>query len=118
MAKGGFRGMPGGMGGGMGGNMGQLLQQAQKMQREMERVQEEVKTMTASATSGGGVVTVVVNGAHELVSLQIDPQAVDPEDVEMLQDLIIAACNEATRKMEEIAQAKMAPLTGGAKLPF
>ena len=116
MAKGGFRGMPGG---GMGGaNIGQLMQQAQKMQRDMERVQEEIKTLTADATAGGGVVTVVVNGNHELVSLTIDPQAVDPEDVEMLQDLIIAACNEASRKMEEISSAKMSQVTGGARMPF
>ena len=107
--------MPGGMGG---GNMGQLMQQAQKMQRDMERVQEEIKTMTADATSGGGVVKVVVNGNHELVSLEIDPQAVDPQDVEMLQDLIIAACNEATRKMEEISASRMGQVTGGVRMPF
>lgn len=115
MAKGGFRGMPGGMGG---GNMGQLMQQAQKMQREMEKAQEEIKSMTAEATSGGGVVEVTVNGDHELVSLKIKPEAVDPDDVEMLEDLIVAACNEAMRKMEEISSEKMSRITGGARLPF
>lgn len=114
MAKGGFRGMPG-MGG---GNMGQLLQQAQKMQRDMERVQEEIKGSTVDATSGGGVVSVTINGAHEMVSLTIDPKAVDPDDVEMLQDLIVAAYNEASRKLEEFSSSKMSDVTGGAKLPF
>lgn len=116
MAKGGFRGGMPGMGGG--GNMGQLLQQAQKMQREVERVQEEIKNSTIEATSGGGVVKVTIDGSHELRSLTIDPQAVDPEDVEMLQDLIIAACNEATRKLEEFSASKMNEVTGGAKMPF
>jgi len=115
MAKGGFRGMPGGMGG---ANIGQLMQQAQKMQREMEKAQEEIKSMTAEATAGGNVVKVVVNGDHQIVSLEIDPKAVDPDDVEMLQDLIIAASNEAMRKMEELSSAKMGNITGGARLPF
>ena len=118
MAKGGFRGMPG-MGGGMGGaNLNQLMKQAQKMQQDMERVQEEIQSMTEEATAGGGVVKVVVNGNHEIVSLTIDPAAVDPEDVEMLQDLIIAACNEASRKIEETADAKKSQIAGGARLPF
>jgi len=115
MAKGGFRGGMPGMGG---GNMGQLLQQAQKMQREVERVQEEIKNSIIDATSGGGVVKVTINGNHELKSLTIDPKAVDPDDVEMLQDLIIAACNEASRKLEEYSAAKMNDVTGGVKMPF
>jgi len=115
MAKGGFRGGMPGMGG---GNMGQLLQQAQKMQREVERVQEEIKNSKIDATSGGGVVKVTIDGNHELKSLTIDPKAVDPDDVEMLQDLIIAACNEASRKLEEYSTAKMNDVTGGVKMPF
>ncbi len=114
MAKSGFKGMPS-MGG---GNMGQLLQQAQKMQREVERVQEEIKTSTVDATSGGGVVSVKINGSHEIVSLVIDPKAVDPDDVEMLQDLIVAAYNEASRKLEEYSSSKMNQVTGGVKMPF
>ena len=114
MAKGGFHGAPG-MGG---GNMGQLLQQAQRMQREVERVQEEVKNSVIEATSGGGVVKVSLGGDHVLKSLSIDPQAVDPTDVEMLQDLIIAACNEASRKLEEYSAARMNDVTGGVKMPF
>ena len=117
MAKGGFRGgMPGmGMGG---GNMSQLLQQAQMMQREVEKVQEVVKNSTIDASAGGGVVKVTINGSHELKSLTIDPKAVDPGDVEMLQDLIIAACNEASRKLEEFSTGKMNEVTGGVKMPF
>lgn len=115
MAKGGFRGGMPGMGG---GNMNQLLQQAQRMQRDVERVQEEVKNSTIEATSGGGVVKVVIDGNHEMKSLVIDPKAVDPDDVEMLQDLIVAACNEATRKLEEFSSSKMSTVTGGAKMPF
>ncbi len=115
MAKGGFKGGMPGMGG---ANMNQLLQQAQRMQREVEKAQEEIKNMTVEATAGGGVVKVTLNGNHELTQLEIDPKAVDPEDVEMLQDLIMAACNEATRKLEEQSSARMAQATGGAPLPF
>ena len=115
MAKGGFRGGMPGMGG---GNMGQLLQQAQRMQKDVERVQEEIKNSKIDATSGGGVVKVTINGNHELKSLTIDPKAVDPEDVEMLQDLIIAACNEAARKLDEYSTSKMNDVTGGVKMPF
>lgn len=114
MAKGGFRGAPG-MGG---GNMGQLLQQAQRMQKEVERVQEEVKQSVIEATSGGGVVKVALRGDHVLESLTIDPKAVDPNDVEMLQDLIVAAFNEASRKLEEFSSARMNGVTGGVKMPF
>ena len=85
MAKGGFRGGP--MGGGMNMNM---MKQAQKMQQEMLKMQQEMETKAYEATAGGGVVTASVNGKHELVSIAIDPEAVDPEDVEMLQDLVVA----------------------------
>ena len=104
MAKGGFRGGP--MGGGMNMNM---MKQAQKMQQEME-------TKTYEATAGGGVVTASVNGKHELVSIVIDPEAVDPEDVEMLQDLVVAAVNEAMRKADADAASSMQKLTGGLNL--
>ena len=115
MAKGGFHGGMPGMGG---GNMNQLLMQAQKMQKEVEKVQAEIKSSVVEATSGGGVVKVEIDGNHELKSITIDPKAVDPEDVEMLQDLILAACNEAARKLEELSTSKMNAVTGGVKMPF
>lgn len=114
MAKGYGRGMPG-MGGGMNMNM---LKQAQKMQQDMLRMQQELQEKEYQAASGGGVVTAVVNGKHELRNLTIDPEAVDPEDVEMLQDLIVAAVNEALRKAAEDAAGQMSKLTGGLNLPF
>ena len=110
MAKGGFRGMPGGM------NQAAMIKQAQKMQQEMLRMQEEMETKTYSATAGGGMVTAVVNGKHELVNLEIKPEAVDPDDVEMLQDMIIAAVNEAMRAADTEAANNMAKLTGGMNL--
>ena len=111
MAKGGFRGGP--MGGGMNRNM---MKQAQKMQQEMLKMQQEMETKTYEATAGGGVVTASVNGKHELVSIVIDPEAVDPEDVEMLQDLVVAAVNEAMRKADADAASSMQKLTGGLNL--
>lgn len=115
MAKGfGGRGMSG-MGGGM--NMS-MLKQAQKMQQDMMRMQQELQEKEYQAASGGGVVTAVVNGRHELKSLTIDPETVDPEDVEMLQDLIVAAVNGALRKAGEDAASQMSRLTGGLNLPF
>ena len=112
MAKGGFRGGPMG-GGGMNMNM---MKQAQKMQQEMLKMQEEMETKLYTATAGGGVVEASVNGKHELKNLTIDPEAVDPDDVEMLQDLIIAAVNEAMRAAEADAAASMSKLTGGLNL--
>jgi len=114
MAKGGFRGGPM-MGGGVNMNM---IRQAQKMQQEMLKMQQEMETKEYSATTGGGVVTAVVNGKHEVLSLTIDPEAVDPDDVEMLQDMVIAAVNEAMRKAENEASASMSKLTGGMNLGF
>jgi DNA-binding YbaB/EbfC family protein len=105
------------MGGGM-GNMNQLMQQAQRMQREMEKAQEEIASLTAEATAGGGVVKATVNGGKKLVGLAIDPAAVDPDDVEMLQDLVIAAVNEAMSKIDALSEERMARVTGGAHLPF
>ena len=110
MAKGGFRGMPGGM------NQAAMMKQAQKMQQEMLRMQEEMETKTYKAAAGGGMVTAEVNGKHELKSLTIDPEAVDPDDVEMLQDMVIAAVNEAMRTADAEASANMSRLTGGLNL--
>ena len=110
MAKGGFRGMPGGM------NQAAMLKQAQKMQQEMLRLQEEQENKTFTAKSGGGMVTATVNGKHELVSLEVNPEAVDPEDVEMLQDMVMAAVNEAMRSADAEAASNMSRLTGGLNL--
>jgi len=111
--KGGFRG--GGMGGGMNMNM---IKQAQKMQEDLIKMQTEMEEKTYSAQSGGGAVTAVVTGKRELSELIIEPDAVDPEDVEMLQDLIVAAVNEAMRKAETSMTDSMSKLTGGLNLPF
>ncbi len=110
MAKGGFRGMPGGM------NQAAMMKQAQKMQQEMLRMQEELENKTYSATSGGGMVTATVNGKHQVMDIQIKPEAVDPDDVEMLQDMVIAAVNEAMRTADAEASNSMSRLTGGLNL--
>ena len=114
MAKGGFRG--GGYGGG-GMNMN-MIKQAQKMQEDLLKMQEEMEEKTYSAQSGGGVVTAVVTGKHQLTELVIEPDAVDPEDVEMLQDLIVAAVNEALRAADSSMSESMSKLTGGLNLGF
>ena len=113
MAKGGFRGMPGGMGG---MNQAQMMKQAQKMQQELLRMQEEQENKTYTAKAGGGMVMASVNGKHEVVSLEINPEAVDPDDVEMLQDMIMAAVNEAMRTADAEAANNMSKLTGGMNL--
>ena len=111
MAKGGFRGgMPGGM------NQASMLKQAQKMQQEMLRMQQEQEAKTFTAKAGGGMVAATVNGKHELVNLEVNPEAVDPDDVEMLQDMIIAAVNEAMRAADNEAANNMSRLTGGLNL--
>ena len=115
MAKGGFRG---GMMGGGGMNQMNMMKQAQKMQAEMLKMQEELEAKEFEARAGGGAVLAVVTGKRELVRLEIDPDAVDPEDVEMLQDMIIAAVNEAIRAADTQAAANMSKLTGGMNLPF
>lgn len=112
MAKGGYRGNPM-MGGGVNMNM---IKQAQKMQQEMLKMQAEMETREYEATVGGGMVTAKVNGKHEVMSVIIQPEAVDPEDVEMLQDMVVAAVNEAMRKAEAEASAGMSKLTGGMNL--
>lgn len=110
MAKGGFRGMPGGM------NQASMLKQAQKMQQEMLRMQAEQEAKTFTAKAGGGMVSATVNGKHELVSIEFNPEAVDPEDVEMLQDMVMAAVNEAMRSADNEAANNMSRLTGGLNL--
>ena len=99
------------------GNMQGMMKKMQKLQAEMAKLQEELKTRTVEASAGGGVVTVVANGKKELVSVKIDPAAVDPEDVDMLQDVLLAAVNEAMRKVDEMTEREMGKLTSGMKLP-
>jgi DNA-binding YbaB/EbfC family protein len=111
MAKGGFRG---GSYGGM--NQMQMMKQAQKLQQEMLRLQEEQEKATYTAKAGGGMVTATVNGKHELLGLEINPEAVDPDDVEMLQDMVIAAVNEAMRTADAEAAQNMSRFTGGMNL--
>ena len=110
MAKNNFRGMPGGM------NQAAMMKQVQKMQQDMLRMQEEQEKATYTAKSGGGMVAATVNGKHEVVSLEINPEAVDPDDVEMLQDMVIAAVNEAMRAADTAASENMSRLTGGMNL--
>jgi len=98
-------------------NMAKMMKQVQKMQQEMARVQEELGSKTVKASSGGGMVTVVANGHQEVVELRIDPEAVDPEDVELLQDMVVAAVNEALRQSREMAAEAMAKVTGGINIP-
>ncbi len=98
-------------------NLGNLLKQAQKIQSQVSEIQTELGKRRIEASSGGGMVVAIVNGRQELVSLQIDPSAVDQDDVEMLEDLIVAAVNEATRRAGEMASAEMQKLTGGLPLP-
>ncbi len=106
-----------GMGGMGGGSMNNMIRQAQKMQQDMMKAQEELEAKSYEA-SAGGVVKAVVSGKKEVVSVTIDPEAVDPEDVEMLQDLLVAAVNEALRMANEDAADQMSKLTGGLNLPF
>lgn len=99
------------------GNMGGMMKKVQKLQADMAKLQEELKARTLEATAGGGVVKVVINGEKELQSVKIDPAAVDPEDVEMLEDLIVAAVNEAVKKVDDMMAQEMGKLTGGLKIP-
>ena len=110
MARNNFRGMPGGM------NQAAMMKQAQKMQQEMLRMQAEQESKTFTAKAGGGMVAATVNGKHELVNLEINPEAVDPDDVEMLQDMILAAVNEAMRAADAEAANNLSRLTGGLNL--
>ena len=100
-------------GGGMPGNMANLMKQAQRMQRQMEESQKELEAKEFTAKSGGGAVEVTVTGKKEITKVKLSEEVVDPDDIEMLEDLIMAATNEALRKMEEVSQASMAKITGG-----
>ena len=102
---------------GGGGGMQKQLQQMQAMQRQMEQMQAELEEKEITTTSGGGAVSVTVNGKKEIVTLQIDKDVVDPDDVEMLQDLVVAAVNEAMRQVDDISNAEMGKLTGGLNIP-
>ena len=108
----GFQGMPGG-----GMNMQQMLKQAQKMQKQMAEMQEDLASKTLEVSAGGGAIKVTINGEKQITNLVISPDVVDPDDVEMLQDLVISAVNEAIRQMDEAASSQMAKITGGMNLP-
>lgn len=97
--------------------MNDLMKQAQQMQKRMLEIREELANRTVEATVGGGMVTAVVNGQQEVVSLRIAPEVVDPEDTEMLEDLVVAAVNEALQQSQEMMSAEMSKLTGGIKIP-
>ena len=106
-------------GGGMPGNMANLMKQAQKMQKQMEEQAKEMETKEFTATAGGGAVEVIVSGKREVLKVKLDQEVVDPDDVEMLEDLIVAATNEALRKVEEASASPMSKLTGGMSgMPF
>ncbi|MBO4635548.1 MAG: YbaB/EbfC family nucleoid-associated protein [Clostridiales bacterium] len=114
MAKGGFRGgIPGGM-----GNMGNLMAQAQKMQRDLEAAQTEIKNMRITGTAGGEQVKLVLGGDHRIYELEISKDVIDPEDPEMLADLIMAAYNSASEELAAVSDEKMGKITGGVKMPF
>jgi len=98
-------------------NFGDMMKQAKRLQEKMGSLQKELETRTVETTAGGGMVTVVVNGKFELQSLKIEKEVVDPNDLDMLEDLIVAAVNEGIRKAQEMASAEMAKLTGGLKIP-
>jgi len=97
--------------------MGNLQRMAQQMQQEMLRIQDELASATVDGSAGGGVVSATVTGKQEVVSVTIDPSAVDPSDVEMLQDLVVAAVNDALRASRDLAEQKMAAVTGGLRIP-
>ena len=103
----------GGFPGGMPGNMNNLMKQAQRMQRQMEEAQKELEEKEVTATAGGGAVEVTVSGKHEVTKIKLSEEVVDPDDIEMLEDMIMAATNEALRQIEELSQASMAKITGG-----
>ncbi|PJI08260.1 MULTISPECIES: YbaB/EbfC family nucleoid-associated protein [Clostridium] len=110
MARGGFPGMGG-------GNMNNLIKQAQKFQKQMQDMQKEVENKEFTATVGGGAVSATVTGKKEITNITIKPEVVDPDDIEMLQDLILSACNEALKKAEDETSGEMKKLTGGLNIP-
>lgn len=101
----------------MGGNMAKMMKQVQKMQANMAKMQEELANRTVESTAGGGVVRVVANGRQEIISVEIKPEVVDPEDVEMLQDLVLTAVNEALKQSQDMMTKEMGKLTGGLNIP-
>ena len=103
----------GGFPGGMPGNMNNIMKQAQKMQKQMEEAQAQLEESSYTAPSGGGAVEVTISGKKEITSIKFDPEVVDPDDIEMLEDLTMAAVNEAIRKIEEVSAQKMSKITGG-----
>jgi DNA-binding YbaB/EbfC family protein len=105
-------------GGGMPGNMSNMMKQAQRMQRQMEESQKELETKEFTAKAGGGAVEVTVTGSKEITKVTLSKDVVDPEDIEMLEDLIMAACNEALRTAEEANAEMMSKMTGGMGMPF
>ena len=106
-----FAGFPGG------GNMNNMIRQAQKMQEQMMKAQQEIEETVFETSSGGGMVTVKANGKKELLEIKIKPEAVDPDDVEMLEDLVMVAVNDAMSKADALSQDKMGALTGGMNIP-
>ncbi len=110
MAKGGFPGMGG-------GNMGNMMKQMQKMQKDMEKMQKDLENTEVEASVGGGAVSCTVNGKKEVLRIKIEEDVIDPDDVEMLEDLILAAVNESMRKAEEMMEKEMKKLTGGMNIP-
>ncbi|THB81041.1 MAG: YbaB/EbfC family nucleoid-associated protein [Desulfobacteraceae bacterium] len=98
-------------------NMNQMMKQAQKLQKKMLKAQEELTTKTVEATAGGGMVKVIANGGQKIEAIELEKEVVDPEDVEMLQDLILAAVNDALNKSQEMVSTEMNKLTGGMKIP-
>ena len=98
-------------------DVGKIMKQAQKMQEQLERVQEELARKTVTASAGGGMVTVIANGKQEMLSIKIAPEAVDPQDIAMLEDLVTAAVNEALRSAHSLMQEEMAKITGGLRIP-
>ena len=99
------------------GGIGNIMKQAQQMQRRMAELQQELEKKQVEASAGGGMVTAVVSGKQQLIDLKIEPAAVDPDDVEMLQDLVTAAVNEALKQSQQMAQEEMAKVTGGLNIP-
>jgi len=102
---------------GGGGGMGDMMKQVQKMQEDMATLQAELEERTETVTAGGGAITVTASGKKEITEIIINPEVVDPDDVEMLQDLVVAAVNEALRKIEEMTNTEMSKITGGMSLP-
>lgn len=98
-------------------DMGKFLKQAQQVQQKIARIQEELSDEVVEATAGGGMVKVAMNGSHEVVSITIDPEVVDPEDIEMLEELIVAAVNEARSEVEDMIKQRMGSITGGISIP-